>query len=103
MNNYRITLAPRARSDLLDISTYITYELLEPDISRNFIQGLKKSISKLSFFPYIFPLTRKPILHSSAIRRMPYKNYSIYYEVVEMAHAVIIQRIIYSRRDQNNL
>ncbi len=37
MNNYRIIFIPRARSDLLDINTYITYALLEPDISRNFI------------------------------------------------------------------
>lgn len=44
MNDYRIIYTPRARSDLLDISTYITYVLLEPDISRNFIQGLNKFI-----------------------------------------------------------
>ncbi len=78
MNNYRIIFIPRARSDLLDINTYITYALLEPDISRNFIQGLKKSILQLSFFPYMFPLVHDKILHSTSVRRMPYKNYSLF-------------------------
>lgn len=103
MNDYRIIYTPRARSDLLDISTYITYVLSEPDISRNLLQSLHQSITKLSFFPYMFPLVQDTILHNKAIRHMPYKNYSIYYEVIEIMHIVIIHRIVYNKRDPRNL
>lgn len=42
---YRIRLTQRAKDDTIDIGDYITYTLLEPDISSNFIKGLRASIS----------------------------------------------------------
>ena len=56
MNNYRVTLTRQAKDDIKDIGDYISYTLLEPDTSRNFIKGLRNSISQLKYFPYKFPL-----------------------------------------------
>ncbi|MBQ8326418.1 MAG: type II toxin-antitoxin system RelE/ParE family toxin [Lachnospiraceae bacterium] len=81
MNNYRITLTKRAKDDIIDIGDYITYTLLEPNISINFIKGLKQSISQLKFFPYKFPLVQDDLLQNQGIRCMPYKNYYIFYEI----------------------
>lgn len=52
MDDYRITLTKRAREDIIDIGDYITFTLLEPDTSGNFIKDLRNSISQLKFFPY---------------------------------------------------
>ena len=103
MNDYRITLTKRAKKDILDIGDYITYTLLKPDTSRNFIKGLRKSISKLKIFPYKFPLVQDNILKNQNIRCMPYKNYYIFYEIIEAAHIVIILRIGYNRRNWKDI
>lgn len=103
MNDYRITLTKRAKNDIINIGDYITYTLLEPDISRNFIKGLKTSISHLKFFPQKFPLVQDDILKDQDIRCMPYKNYYIFYKILENNRIVIILRIGYNRRNWNEI
>lgn len=99
MNNYRIVLTQRAKDDIIDIGDYITYSLPEPDTSKNFIQGLRNSISQLKFFPYRFPLVQDNILQNQGIRCMPYKNYYIFYQIIEPTQTVFILRIGYNRRN----
>ncbi len=62
MNDYRITLTNRAKSDIIDIGDYIAYTLSEPDTSKNFIEVLKVSISHLKDFPHKFPLIQDDIV-----------------------------------------
>ena len=103
MNDYRITLTKRAKNDIINIGDYITYTLLEPGISRNFIKGLKTSISHLKFFPQKFPLVQDDILKDQGIRCMPYQNYYIFYKILENNRIVIILRIGYNRRNWNEI
>ena len=103
MNDYRITLTMRAKNDIIDIGDYITYTLLEPDTSKNFIQGLRQSISQLKFFPYKFPLVQDDILKEQNIRCMPYKNYYIFYKILESMHIIIILRVGYHRRNWQDI
>lgn len=103
MNDYQITLTKRAADDIIDIGDYIAYTLLEPDTSKNFIKGLRKSISQLKFFPYKFPLVKDDVLQNQGIRCMPYKNYYIFYEIIEITHNVIILRICYNQRNWTSI
>lgn len=103
MNDYRIALTQRARDDITDIGDYISYTLLEPDTSRNFIKGLRNSISQLKYFPYKFPHVNDDILQHQGIRCMPYKNYYVFYRVVETPHLVTILRISYNKRNWTNI
>ncbi len=103
MNEYRITLTQRAKDDIISIGDYITYTLLEPDISSNFIKGLRTSISQLKFFPFKFPLVQDDILQSQGIRCMPYKNYYIFFEVIDAMHVVIILRVGYNHRNWKDI
>lgn len=56
MDDYRVVLAKRAKDDIMDIGDYITFTLLEPDISKKFIKDLRNSISQLKFFLINFHL-----------------------------------------------
>ena len=103
MNDYRITLTKRAKNDIIDIGNYITYTILEPDTSKKFIKGLKNSISKLKVFPYKFPLIQDDILKNQGLRCMPYKNYYIFFKILESRHIVIILRVGFNRRNWNNI
>ena len=103
MNDYRITLTNRAKDDITNIGDYITYTLSEPDTSKNFIKGLRKSISQLKFFPYKFPLVQDDILKNQNIHCMPYKNYYIFYEIIEATHIAIVLRVGYNRRNWKDM
>lgn len=103
MNEYRITLTPRAKDDLIDIGDYITFILLESDIARNYIKGLRNSISQLKIYPCKFPLVQDDILQSQVVRCMPYKNHYVFYEVIDMLQVVIVLRIGYNKRNWKDI
>ena len=48
MDEYQLLLTERSKDDIIDIGDYISYVLLQPDISKNFIKNLRNSISKLN-------------------------------------------------------
>ena len=103
MDEYRLLLTERARNDILDIGDYISFILLQPDISKKFIIGLRNSISKLKKSPYKFPIIQDDILKQKNIRYMPYKNYFIFYEVIEPMRVVIVLRIGYNQRNWKDI
>lgn len=103
MNDYRITLTQRAVEDIKDIGDYIAFILLQPHISKNFIKGLKNSISHLKLFPYKFPLVQDDYLQSRGIRCMPFKNFYIFYKVIEDVPTVVILRVGYNKRNWKNI
>lgn len=103
MNDYRITLTQRAVEDIKDIGDYIAFILLQPHISKNFIKGLKNSISHLKLFPYKFPLVQDDYLQSQGIRCMPFKNFYIFYKVIEDVPTVVILRVGYNKRNWKNI
>lgn len=102
MDKYRILLSQNAKDDIIEIHNYITYVLLSPDISHKFFKGLRKSISQLSFFPYKFPLVRNKLFKNMEYHYMPYKNYLVFYEVIEKQNCVNVLRIVYKKRNWNN-
>ena len=74
MDKYRITLTQRATDDIIGIGDYIAFQLLQPDTSENFIKGLRH-----------------------------YKNFYVFYEVIEITQVVIILRVGYSKRNWKDI
>lgn len=103
MDSYHIILTQRAADDITDIGDYIAFQLSEPDTSKNFIKGIRKSISQLKLFPYKFPLVQDNFLQSQGIRCMPYKNFYIFYKIIDNSQRVIVLRIGYNRRNWKNI
>lgn len=103
VDKYCVMLVPKAEDDILNIGDYIAFTLLEPDISRKLINGLRLAISSLEKFPYKFPLVQDKILMSYDIRCMLYKNYYVFYKIVEESKIVSILRIGYNKRNWTNI
>lgn len=99
MSDYRIMLTEKAKNDIIDIGDYISYDLFSPDISYQFIKNLRLSISKLKEFPYKYPLVQDEELQKRNIRFMPYKNFYVFYEVIEYIHTVNVLRVGYKKRN----
>ena len=99
MSDYCIRLTETARDDIADIGDYITYHLLSPDISYYFIKGLRNSISNLKVFPYNYPIIKESIFEQKEIRCMPYKNYLVFYEIIENMKTIHILRVSYGKQN----
>lgn len=103
MIKYQIALTQTAKNDIIDIGDYISYILLEPDISKKFIKGLRNSISQLQYFPSKFPIIQDEILYSKGIRCKPYKNYYIFYMIADASQTVLILRVGYNKRNWKDI
>ncbi|MCL2717476.1 MAG: type II toxin-antitoxin system RelE/ParE family toxin [Lachnospiraceae bacterium] len=99
MLEYNIVITVKANEDMIDIGDYITYTLLEPETALNFVKGLRQSISTLKSFPNRYPFIDDVVLASLGVRCLPYKNYYVFYEVIDIMNTVIIHRVGYNRRN----
>ena len=99
MKKYNIVLTKRAKDDIIDVGDYIAYTLLEPNTAYKFVTGLRKAINDLMMFPDRFEVIDDEVLVSQQIRCMPYKNYYVFYEIIEAMDTVIVLRVGYNRRN----
>jgi len=99
MDKYRVIFVRSAKDDIIQIGIYISYTLRAVDASNQLIKGLYKSISQLSYFLYKFPVVKSNKLKKAIIRYMPYKNYMVFYEIVDKEKIVKILRIVYKQRN----
>ena len=97
---YEVKLTPQAFGQIEETVQYISKILLEPEIARKWADTLQSEIKKLDSMPSRYPLTEEEPWHTKGIRRMPVKNFLVYYLVDEEKKAVWVTAVIYGRRDQ---
>ena len=59
-----------------------------------------KTISGLNFMPLRYPLTDEDPWRTNGIRKMPVKNFLVYYLIDEESKIVSVTAVIYGHRDQ---
>lgn len=99
--HYELRILPLFEDDLNEIVDYITYRLRNPAAAERLIDEVEREINERlscaeSFEPY----------RSNRERKYPYyriqvKNFTIFYVVI--GNTMEVRRIIYSRRDLENL
>ena len=103
MKEFKIITEPTARQDMLDIRRYISKELLEPVIARRIYESIKGAISTLDHFPLRYAVVEDEPYAFLGIRILPVENYNAFYIVNEQSKNVHIIRILYNRREWQNL
>lgn len=103
MIQYKIEFSEDARKDLLDIYSYIKYNLEEPNIAENLIQKIKEEIYKLVETANIYAIIDDEIIRKLEIRKILVDNYIVFYKVAKDDKIVQIVRIMYARRNWLNL
>ena len=79
---------------------YLSKILLEPEIARKWADILQYEIGKLVFMPSRDPLTEEEPYRTKGIRKMPVKNFLVYYLIDEEKITVWVTAVVYGRRDQ---
>jgi len=103
VKKYKIIIESTANHDLKDILRYFIETLKEPASAKRAYSSIKKQITQLDEMPLRFPLVRDEHLAARGIRWMLSGNYTAFYITDETLREVHILRILYNRRDWQNL
>ena len=96
---YKVEFLPIAKQDLREIALYISNDLCNPTAAVNLVEEIVEATEKLSDFPYshhmYYPI--RPL--KKEYRKIPIRNYMVFYTVDEQQKNVTISRIIYAKRN----
>lgn len=98
-----IVYSPESLDDLINIYSYISSILHEPDIAVSQVNRIRNSIRNLDRMPLRHRIVDWEPWHSMEMRIFPINNYDIYYLVNSEQAIVQIVRIFYSGRDVQNI
>ena len=103
MELYKVKVTEPAENDLKDIAIYISSELNAPGTAVKMVDTIEEAISKLEKTALLRPFVRDKRLASLGYRPLVIKNYIAFYVVNEKEKLVAVDRIIYGRRDWQNI
>lgn len=104
MSSYKIILSDNAYKDIRNISKYISTELHDKDAAKRLLSIFYQTIESLSELPERQNVIEKEVgIIPVGIRRVNVKNYSIFYTCSGEEMLVRIWRIVYNRREWQNL
>ena len=99
MAQYRVDVSEPAESDLVDIVRYIASQLSAPISALNMMELLEDAMAGLSDLPQRYPLVADDRLAQMGYRKLPVKNYVVFFSIDEKNKVVEVERILYGRRD----
>jgi len=103
MDVYSVNITEPAENDLRDIARYISSQLNAPTTALNMVRTIREAIAKLETGAFLYPLVRDDRLAALGYRPLIIKNYIAFYIVNEKEKTVDVDRILYGRRDWQNL
>ena len=98
---HKFVYLPLAESDLLEALDYIAYSLEAPKSASNLLDEFDETVKRIAEFPYACELYRTDRPMKDEIRKVPVKNYILYYAVYQ--DRVEIRRFLYGKRDRSKL
>ncbi len=99
MAKYRVYVSEPAANDLKDIVRYIASQLSAPVPALNMMELLEEAMLGLSEMPQRCPLVADERLSQMGYRKLPVKNYFVFFSIDEKNKVVDVERILYGRRD----
>ena len=100
---YKLEYLPAARKDMLEIVRYISRKLHNPAAAERLAAELVHTAESLLPFPYAAPAYRpiRPLEHE--YRKIPVRNFLIFYWIGEEKKLVTVARVVYAKRDYGQL
>lgn len=97
---YTVKITQNAQKQMKEILYYISKKLQAPDAAENLLEEMKKAIFSLRWMPQRIAFTKESKWCEQGVRRMPVKNYYIYFWIDEENSIVQIVAVIYQKREQ---
>ena len=100
---YKLEYLPLALRDITEIVRYISKDLSNPTAAENLANTFIESAENLKEFPYANSVYTPIRSLNREYRRVFVCNYTMFYFVNEDTKTITISRIVYSKRDYENL
>ena len=97
---YQVEITKYAYKQMRDIARYVKIKLKNPDAAKRLLNDLKTAAISLEKMSHRIPLTDEQPWRSEGIRKMPIKNYLVYFWIDEIKSIVYITAVIYGQREQ---
>ena len=102
-SNYRYHFTKKAEADLGEILSYISVELSNPEAAASFLKDLLAVIASICSVPKIGSIVENEFLPDKEIRKSLVGNYVLYYLPDTEEKSIYILRILYGRRNLDEL
>ncbi len=99
--NYSFTKI--AIKDLDDIITYISQDLSNASAAKKLFDRIKNTIDSLCKFPKLYKVVENQFLTRKDVRKVVIDSYLLYYIYDEKNNLLIILRIVYGKRNQEDI
>ena len=99
MAKYRVDLSQPAENDLRDIVRYISAQLSAPMTALQMIDIMEEAIAGLALMPQRCSFVTDERLAVLGYRKLPVKNYIVFFTIDERSKVVDVERILFARRD----
>ena len=96
---YNIDITEPSERDIRKAVEYIDTELQNRIAAENLLDDIEKAILSLSDMTLRYPLVADKVLESQGFRFFPVNNYLLFYIVRKDRKTVVIERVMYKRRD----
>lgn len=101
MGKYTLRYLPLAEQDLSEIVNYIQNNLENPIAAENTLSKIEAAILEWLESPESFAVWQSKKQRPYPYRKINVGNYTVWYVVID--HIMEVRRILYSRRDEENL
>lgn len=99
MAKYRVDVSEPAENDLGEIIRYIASQLSVPLSALRLMELFEEAMECLADLPQRYPFVADERLTQMGYRKLPVKNYIVFFSIDEKNRVVDIERILYGRRD----
>lgn len=99
MGKYRVDVSEPAENDLREIVRYIASQLSAPLSALDMMELLEEAMAGLTDMPQRYPLVADERLSQMGYRKLTVKNYILFFSIDDMSKGVVVERILYGRRD----
>lgn len=97
---YTVKITSQAEEQIQEIVHYISRELKAPEAALHLLDALENSFVSLAQFPQRVALVDEEPWRTNGIRRLPIKNFLVYFWIDEDNLKVQVTAVIYGKRDQ---
>ena len=101
-DKYTVKITTQAEEQLQEIVNYIASELKAPKAALRLLNEMERLISSLSQFPQRVAVIEEEPWRTRGVRKMPVKNFLIYFWIDEDNSKVQVTAVIYAKREQLN-
>ena len=100
---YGYVITETAEADTDETFEYIAGDLANPYAASDFADELEKKIDEICKAPKTGRLVENEYLKRNDVRRILVGNYIVYYIIDDEARNIVILRLVYGKRDQDEI